>query len=82
MLAGIISQLGEDIHCFLSSLSLLTLATVFIMIFSGFAIEFVYRYFKNKPVRKETDAQRGFCDSKLQLMLFGLFISTSCLLVR
>lgn len=81
MLAGIVFQLREYLPKY-SCHTRINMPVVFIIIFSCLSIGFVRRYAKDKPVHKELRTSRGSCDSKEQLMLLGLFISTFCMLVR
>lgn len=83
MLAGIVFQLREYLPKYSYHHHIRTnMPVVFIIIFSCLSFGFARRYVKDKPVHKESRTSRGSCDSKEQLMLLGLFISTFCMLVR
>lgn len=56
---------------------------VAITIYVSLAIEFLYRYYTKKPLRKPADTDvEGPLDTKIKLMIFGLCLSTSCIFIR
>ena len=85
MLAGIVIQLGwPQIH--LSSWpeyhSDFYFPLAAITLYSALGFEFFYRYHTDRPIRKSVDAVRRDFDRRLQLMVFGLILSTLCLFIR
>ena len=83
MLAGIVFQLGEfdSFHC----RTFTHFLAAAIVVYMALAVEFIYRYLHDRPVRKvsvERLVDLHYLSRDYKLMLLGLGLSTICIFIR
>lgn len=88
MLGGIVFQMGKRVYNTIVKLEFRAdyLIVAAITVYVALAVEFVFRFWHDRPVRKsvtDADTQRlRFVDRKTKLMLFGLGLSSLFIFIR